>query len=80
MASRDAHVYIFSGSLKAQITRGLIASVVVVFLLAPMMICNVVTDTASRMAVIVIATIMLITVLSFVARSKTVEMFMTGTA
>jgi hypothetical protein len=76
--SRDSNVYIFSGSLIRRITRTLILSIITFLLLAPVLICNSLTSTTSRMITIVISTIVFLSTLSLLTRARTVETFLAG--
>ncbi|KAK0725192.1 hypothetical protein B0H67DRAFT_569862 [Lasiosphaeris hirsuta] len=78
--SRDSTVYIFSTGLVARATRAVIACFFVIFLLAPAVICNFLTSLTLRTLVVVVATVLLIIVLSSLTRAKTVELFIAATA
>lgn len=76
--SRDSNVYIFSGSLIGRITRTLILSIIIFLLLAPVLVCNALTSTMSRIITIVISTIVFLSTLSSLTRARTVETFLAG--
>ncbi|KUJ10002.1 uncharacterized protein LY89DRAFT_689877 [Mollisia scopiformis] len=77
--SRDSYVYIFSRSKLARISRGIIACLVIAFLLAPVVVCNALSGLNSRLIVIAIATFLFVVLLSAMIKAKAVEMFVAGT-
>lgn len=76
--SRDPNISLFSDSVVQRLTRSLIASVVVVVLLVPIVVLNALASVALRLAVIVIASILLITAVSTLTHAKTVDVFVSG--
>lgn len=78
--SRDSNVYIFTNKRSATLARFLISTIVVTFLLAPVLVCNSLKGEKGRMLVVAFATILLITVLSVLSKARMVEMFIAGTA
>ena len=76
--SRDPNISIFSAALLRNLTRTLIAWFVVVSLLVPIVIINALSSLALRMAIIVVASAILITALSSFTNAKTVELFVSG--
>lgn len=78
VVSQDANLTILSESVLQNLTRALIASAVVVFLLVPIIINNALASVVLRMMVIVVAFVTLITALSGLTNAKTVEVFVSG--
>lgn len=76
--SHDPNISIFSDSVVQRLTRSLIASIVVVLLLVPIVVLNTLASIALRLAVIVIASAVLITAISCLTNAKTVEIFVSG--
>lgn len=76
--SRDPNISLFSDSVVQRLTRSLIASVVVVLLLVPIVVLNALASVALRLAVIVIASILLITAVSTFTHAKTIDVFVSG--
>lgn len=76
--SRDPNISIFSVALLRNLTRTLIAWFVVVSLLVPIVIINALSSLVLRMAIIVVASAVLITTLSSFTNAKTVELFVSG--
>ncbi|KAE9378767.1 hypothetical protein N431DRAFT_499509 [Stipitochalara longipes BDJ] len=76
--SRDSNVYIFSGSLIGRIARTLILTIIIFLLLAPVLVCNSLSNTTSRIITIVISTIVFLFTISALTRAKTVETFLAG--
>ncbi|PVH92912.1 hypothetical protein DM02DRAFT_677192 [Periconia macrospinosa] len=77
--SRDSNVYVFSGSFAAKAARALIASILILFLLAPAIICNSINGLTHRTIVVVTATILVVAALSSLTKARTVEIFIAGT-
>jgi len=71
-------VFIFSSPLLKRITRGLIAWIVVLILLAPVIIINAVSKVAVRVGVIVIASAVVIMMLALMTKIRTWEIFLGG--
>jgi hypothetical protein len=76
--SRDPNVFIFSSTLLKQITRGLIAWIVVLILSVPVIIVSVVEKIAARLGIIVVASGVVIMMLALITKVKTWEMFLGG--
>ncbi|KAI4194486.1 MAG: hypothetical protein LQ350_007737 [Teloschistes chrysophthalmus] len=76
--SQDPNLTLLSESVLQRLTRAIIASAVVVLLLAPIVIINALTVLALRMMVIVVSSMLLITALSTLTNAKTVEVFLSG--
>jgi hypothetical protein len=76
--SRDPNVLIFSSTLLKRITRGLIAWVVVLILLVPVIAISAVERLAIRMGIIVVASAVIIMMLTLMTKIKTWEMFLGG--
>jgi hypothetical protein len=60
------------------VARTLLVSLIIVFLLAPVVICSVLGSVTGRMVVIIISTILFIATLSGLTKARTVEMFVAG--
>jgi len=73
--SSDAHVYIYSGSLIRRVARMVFVISMTLLLLTPVVICNFINDTTSRIIVIIISNIVIQTVLCSLAKSRTIEIF-----
>jgi hypothetical protein len=77
--SRDSLVYIFSGSLTARLSRIVFVLLILVFLLAPIILCNVLHDIRPRTVVVVVATILFLVMLSALTKAKIIEMLVATT-
>jgi hypothetical protein len=64
--------------LIARMTRTLIASIIIAFLLAPVIICNSLNSVTPRMIVVVIASILFVATLSGLTKARTIEIFVAG--
>jgi hypothetical protein len=76
--SRDSNVYIFSGSLIGRAARTLILTIIILLLLAPVLVCNALSNTTSRIITIVISTIVFLSTISALTRARTIETFLAG--
>jgi hypothetical protein len=79
VVSTDMDVFIYSGPWIKRIAKGLLLFLVTLLLLMPIVICNVIKSTASRIVVVMISTISYLLVLSGLTRSKTIELIVAGT-
>ncbi|KAG2004104.1 hypothetical protein GB937_009121, partial [Aspergillus fischeri] len=80
--SSDAHVLIYHGRVLGQIARTAIALLLLVFLLVPVVICHSFgagRETAS-LVVIVVSTVLFLCMMSWLARAKTVDLAIMGSA
>jgi hypothetical protein len=69
-----------SSAHKIVVLIAILSIVVVAFLLVPVIVCNALNGEKARMAVIALATILFVTDLASLAKARTVEMFVAGTA
>jgi hypothetical protein len=72
--STDANVFIYSGSLIRRIAKGLLLSLIALLLILPVVVCNAVQTTSTRIAVVVLSTIFYLLALSVLTKSKTMEL------
>ncbi|KAI4217626.1 MAG: hypothetical protein LQ351_000222 [Letrouitia transgressa] len=76
--SRDPHITIFPIPLLQKLTRLMFAWVVIILLLAPIAIVNALTSTAHRLVIIVVASTILITAITYFTNAKAVEILLSG--
>ncbi|KAH6892190.1 hypothetical protein B0T10DRAFT_287825 [Thelonectria olida] len=79
VVSTDMDVFIYSGPWIKRIAKGLMLFLTTLLLLMPIVICNVVKSTTSRIVVVMISTISYLLVLSGLTQSKTIELIVAGT-
>lgn len=77
-ASIDETVHIFPPGLMINLTRGLLASMFILVLSAPVVIIVFVATIPARLAVALVACIIFILILSILAKVKTAELFVAG--
>lgn len=77
--STDADVFIYSGPWIKRIARALMLSLVTILLLMPIVVCNILTSTQSRIIVVMISTLCYLLFLARMTRSKTIELIVAGT-
>lgn len=72
--STDGNVFIYSGSLIRRIAKGLLLSSIALLLILPVAICNAVRTTSTRIAIVVLSTIVYLVALSVLTKSKTMKL------
>ncbi|PMD64853.1 uncharacterized protein K444DRAFT_640603 [Hyaloscypha bicolor E] len=77
-ASNDPSVYLYSGSLIRRITDVLMLSPIALLLLCPIIICVLITSTWARIAVITLATLIYLSILSRLTKAKMIELVLAG--
>ncbi|KAK3385190.1 hypothetical protein B0H63DRAFT_180145 [Podospora didyma] len=77
-ASRDPNVHIFPRSSTTWVARMLMTPFVVVLLMAPVVVCNLISSLTARLVVIVAATTGFVAVLSGLTRARTIELVVAG--
>ncbi|KAK4457493.1 hypothetical protein QBC42DRAFT_317963, partial [Cladorrhinum samala] len=77
-ASRDPNVHVFPRSSITWVARMLMTPFVVVLVMAPVVICNLVSSLTARLVVVVTATTGFVAVLSGLTRAKTIELAVAG--
>ncbi|PMD31747.1 hypothetical protein L207DRAFT_572531 [Hyaloscypha variabilis F] len=77
-ASTDPSVYLYSGSLIRRITDVLMLSLIALLLLFPVIICVLITSTWARIAVITLATLIYLSILSRLTKAKMIELVLAG--
>lgn len=73
-------MFIYPGKLLGQIARALLTSLVLSFLLVPVVICKYLDNTLGRLVVIAASTVFFIVMLSGLVRVKTVDLAIAGSA
>ncbi|KAK7946894.1 uncharacterized protein PG986_011215, partial [Apiospora aurea] len=77
-ASNDPNVYIYSGPLIQRTARGLLLSLITVLLIMPIVICNIINTSLTRIVVAVLSIILYLLVLSGLTNSGTMELILAG--
>ncbi|KAL6920565.1 hypothetical protein FSHL1_004542 [Fusarium sambucinum] len=78
-ASSDRNVFIHSGPFIKRAAKALLICLTTVLLLLPIVICNLVSDLAMRLLIIMLSTVVYLIVLSGLTRVKTIELIVAGT-
>jgi hypothetical protein len=73
-------VFIYPGKFLGQIARALLTSLVLSFLLIPVVICKYLDNTLGRLAVIAVSTMFFVVMLSGLVRANTVDIAIAGSA
>jgi hypothetical protein len=76
--SNDPHVYIYSGPWVKRIARAFLLLLITLLLLTPIIICNIVSNTLSRIIVVMVSTICYLVILSWLTRTRTIELILAG--
>ncbi|KAK6533669.1 hypothetical protein TWF694_002602 [Orbilia ellipsospora] len=76
--SRDEDVYIYSQSATNIVARALLTPLIVIILLAPVITCNFISNVNARLAVVVSATGVFLTVLSLLTKGKMLDLVVAG--
>ncbi|CAI6337693.1 unnamed protein product [Periconia digitata] len=76
--SVDPNVYLYSGSLIKQVARALLLCLITFLLLMPVVICNITGSTSVRIFVIMISTILYLSILFSLTKSRTMELVLAG--
>ncbi|KAF3929544.1 hypothetical protein ABW19_dt0204734 [Dactylella cylindrospora] len=76
--TRDRYVHIYSPRSTTLLARTVLTPLIVIILLAPVIICNSVSNANARLGIIVAATGLFLTVLSLLTRGKMLELVVAG--
>ncbi|KAH7159602.1 CHAT domain-containing protein [Dactylonectria estremocensis] len=76
--SSDSNVFVYSGSLVKRTAKTLLLALIAFSLLTPAIVCNFVDNTAVRIAVIAIATVLFLALLSALTNSRSMELAIAG--
>ncbi|KAI0409257.1 hypothetical protein F4802DRAFT_242027 [Xylaria palmicola] len=76
--SRDSHVYLYSGALVRRLSHVAISTLVALLLIAPIIVCSAVQSIPLRLALILIATMMLLMTMATISYRGTAELFIAG--
>jgi len=76
--SRDHHVHIYSRNCTSFLARIIMTPLVIILVLVPVVICNAVNGLTAKMAVIISATSIFLTILSFLTRGGMLELAIAG--
>ncbi|KAI1767537.1 hypothetical protein GGR53DRAFT_98167 [Hypoxylon sp. FL1150] len=76
--SRDLDVHIMAKSTIARITRIVMTPIIITLLLAPVIICNILSSLLARLCVVVAATTLFVAVLSGTTKAKTYDLVVAG--
>jgi hypothetical protein len=76
--SVDPNVYLYSGRLIKRIARVILLSLITSLLLMPVVICNVTSTISIRIVIIMISTIVYLSILAELTRSRTMELVLAG--
>ncbi|KAI0383371.1 hypothetical protein F5Y04DRAFT_33591 [Hypomontagnella monticulosa] len=77
-ASNDPNVHIYLGPLVPQVARAILLLVITLLLLMPVIICNIIETTSSRIAIVIASTVSYLIVLSTLTKSRTMELVLAG--
>ncbi|KAI2464030.1 hypothetical protein F4781DRAFT_440014 [Annulohypoxylon bovei var. microspora] len=72
--SDDSMVHIFPRTFTNKVTRLLLTPLVIFFLLVPVMICNALSSSTSRLIILILAAVTFITAMSLLTKSKTIDL------
>ena len=76
--SQDSTISILPVSLLHRLTRLFFAWIVIILLLVPIIVINVISSTALRLVIIVIATSILVTAITGISNAKSHEILVSG--
>ncbi|KAH6696606.1 hypothetical protein BKA61DRAFT_623295 [Leptodontidium sp. MPI-SDFR-AT-0119] len=76
--SIDANVYIYSGPLTKRAARALLLFLITLLLLMPIVICKSISTISIRIIVITISTVSYLLILSWLTKSRTIELVLAG--
>ncbi|KAH8807489.1 hypothetical protein F5884DRAFT_857066 [Xylogone sp. PMI_703] len=76
--SRDRRVHVFPRSLTTYVARMILTPLIIFFLLAPIIICNAITNSTARLATMVIATTVFVMLVSLLTKAKTIDLAVAG--
>ena len=76
--SVDPNVYLYSGRLIKRIARAILLSLITSLLLMPVVICNITSTGSIRIVIVMMFTVVYLSILSELTRSKTMELVLAG--
>ncbi|KAJ3577751.1 hypothetical protein NPX13_g2818 [Xylaria arbuscula] len=76
--SNDPNVYIYSGPLIRQAAKALLLFLITILLLTPVVICNIINATSSRIVIVIASIISYLLILSSLTKSRTMELTLAG--
>ncbi|KAH6874920.1 hypothetical protein B0T10DRAFT_414859, partial [Thelonectria olida] len=76
--SRDEHVHIHSRDCMGHLTRTLVAPVLITLVVVPIVVCNAFDDLNARLAIIIAATSIFLTVLALLTGGRVLELAVAG--
>jgi len=76
--SNDPNVYIYSGTLIQRTAKALLLFLITLLLLIPIVVCNIITTTSIRIAVVMVSTVTYLIILAVLTRSRTIELILAG--
>ncbi|KAI1204900.1 uncharacterized protein F4807DRAFT_445525 [Annulohypoxylon truncatum] len=76
--SSDPNVYIYTGLLIRRTAKALLVVLTTLLLMLPVVICNVISIISVRITVIVLATVSYLLILSYLVKSRTMELILGG--
>lgn len=71
-------MYLYSGRLIERIARVLLLSLITSLLLMPVIICNMTDTTSIRIVIVMVSTIVYLSILAELTRSRTMELVLAG--
>ena len=76
--SNDPNVYIYSGPWIKRTAKALLLVLITLFLLLPVVLCNIITTNSARVAIIMGSTAAYLCVLSILVQARTIELILAG--
>lgn len=76
--SRDPRVHVFPRSWTTRAARIVLTPVIILLLLAPVVICNAITNPTARLATMIIATATFVILISLLTKAKTIDLVVAG--
>ncbi|KAI1460609.1 hypothetical protein F4805DRAFT_369275 [Annulohypoxylon moriforme] len=74
----NPNVYMYRGPWIRRAANALLISLIIVLLMVPVVICNTISVTSVRIIIIILFTVLYLSVISFLTRSKTMELVLAG--
>ena len=76
--SADPNVYIYRGQLIRRIAKALLFFMITLLLMMPVVICNLIETISARIIVVMLSTVSYLLILSWLTKSRTMELILAG--